>query len=159
MPSTVTVKAVYTGDADQIFDSALKFDELADAMAGFANYDGLPRGEAHQGEAHQGETCQVDVTLRGLIKMQGHVMHVERIDRAARIVQSREHGPQVQRWDHSLSVQPEGNRVIWTDRVVIEAGWRTWGTAQFARYVYTRRHRKRAALSLSSRVTFSSVDD
>lgn len=52
-------------------------------------------------------------------------MHVERLDRAARIIQSREHNPAIRRRDHRLSVQPDGDRVRWTDRIVIDAGWRT----------------------------------
>ena len=76
-------------------------------------------------------------------------MFVEKLDRAARVLKSREHNRSVTRWDHSLSIQPEGQGCLWTDRVVIDAERGGWATARFARYVYARRHRHRRALSIT----------
>ncbi|MCB1337892.1 MAG: hypothetical protein KDK10_10750 [Maritimibacter sp.] len=144
MAYEVTIEARYPRDADTVFAEALNFAELREAMRGLARYDGLP-----DGVAYEGQSCTVDVTLFGILRNPGHHMHVERLDRAARILQSREHNPSVRRWDHTLSVQPEGTGCLWTDRVVIDADRLAWGTARFARFVYTRRHRHRGALSIA----------
>lgn len=147
MPLRVVITARHAGNADDIFDSALHFDELEAAMAGFAVYEGLPREKAREGA-----TYVTDVTFWGLIKIKGHTMHVEKVDVAGRIIQSREHGGSIKRWDHTLSVQPDGKDAVWTDSVVIDAGWQTPFAARFAAYVYTRRHRHRGALSITRRM-------
>ncbi len=144
MPYAVTIEARYPRDADTVFAEALQFSELAEAMRGLAAYDGLP-----EGEAYEGQTCTVDVTLFGVFRNPGHMMHVERLDRAARVLQSREHNPSVRRWDHTLSVQPEGDGCLWTDRILVDAARAAWATAHFARFVYARRHRHRAAQSIA----------
>ena len=144
MPYEVTITARYPRDADAVFSEACWFDELAEAMRGIARYDGLP-----DGEAREGETYVVDVTLFGILKNPGHVMHVERLDRSARVLQSREHNASVTRWDHTLSVQPEGEGCLWTDRIIIDADRMAWGTARFAAFVYSRRHKSRRAVSIT----------
>lgn len=145
MPTEITVSAHYNQDADAVFGQALNLAELKDAMSGIATYDGLP-----DGVVKEGDELTVDVTLWGFVKTKNHVMKVESLDIAARILQSREHNPKVARWDHTLSVQPDGDGCIWTDRVVIDAGWNTFGTARFAKYLYTKRHTHRKALSITA---------
>ena len=144
MDYEVTIDARYPRDADTVFAEALQFAELIEAMRGLARYDGLP-----EGLAAEGETYLVDVTLFGCLKTPGHTMFVEKLDRSARVLQSREHNRSVTRWDHTLSVQPEGEGCLWTDRVVIGAERGAWATARFARYVYARRHRHCGAQSIT----------
>ena len=96
MTYQVTITAGYPREADTVFAEACHFAELVEAMRGIARYDGLPGGEAQEGE-----TYVVDVTLFGLVRNPGHTMHVERLDRAARVIQSREHNRSVSRWDPS----------------------------------------------------------
>lgn len=147
MPIVVEVKAYYRSDPDAIFRSALRFSEMADAMSGIATYKGLPDGDT----AREGDMIVVDVTFWGVFRQKGHTMIIERLDPVARIVQSRESGNGIKRWDHTLSVQPEGAMTCWTDTVFIEAGWRTVFVARFAAFVYRRRHRHRKAVSLTHR--------
>jgi hypothetical protein len=148
MTKTIEIVADYCADPDQVFASALRFSEMGEAMAGLAVYSGFPESDT----AKQGDTIVVDVTFWGIFKQRGHTMFIERLDRANRIIQSRESGQGVTRWDHTLSVQPHGTLARWTDRVVIEAGWRTALMARFAAYIYARRHRHRNALAISSRI-------
>lgn len=147
MAAIVDIEAHYDWDADALFAEALNFGELAEAMRGFAVYDGLPNGAAQEGE-----TYTVDVTIWGVFKNTGHVIHVERVDRLGRILQSREYNPGVRRWDHTLSIQPKDCGAVWSDRVVVDAGWRTWALARFVAYVYLRRHRRRNAASIDRRI-------
>jgi hypothetical protein len=146
-PALVEVTAWYEGDADDIFIAALDFSELEEAMRGLAVYEGGPKGEVAEGD-----TYTVDVTFWGVFKNKGHVMHIEKLDRKGRVIQSREHNPAIRRWDHNLSVQPEGDCVRWTDAIVIDAGWQTAFAARFAAFVYQRRHRRRNALKIRRRI-------
>ena len=148
MSKIVQVTATYNGNADQIFGSALRFSEMAEAMAGLASYAGLPANDT----AIEGETIVVDVTILGLFKQLGHRIHIERIDPDKRMIQSRESGNGIRKWDHTLSVQPDGETVCWTDTIVVDAGMRTTVMAYFAAMMYKRRHRRRKALAVSSRI-------
>lgn len=148
MVRTVEIIALYPGNPDTVFESALRFSELTEAMAGFAKYSGFPADDT----ASEGDTFAVDVTFWGWFRQSGHTIFIERLDRQARTIQSREKSPGVRRWDHLLSVQSKGNMVCWTDRVEIDAGWRTWFVARFAAYMYTLRHRCRNAASITSRI-------
>ena len=143
MTYQVTITAGYPREADTVFAEACHFAELVEAMRGIARYDGLPGGEAQEGE-----TYVVDVTLFGLVRNPGHTMHVERLDRAARVIQSREHNRSVSRWDHTLSVQPGGAGCVWTDKVFVDTPRGGWFTARVAAFVYARRHHHRGALSI-----------
>jgi hypothetical protein len=148
MPTHVEITATYAADPDTLFASALSFSEMTEAMAGLATYQGLPES----GTAQEGDVIIVDVTFWGLFKQKGHRMMIERLDRANRIIQSRESGPSARQWDHHLSIQPEGDLARWTDHIVIDAGWRTPFVARFALYIYGRRHRHRKALRMTRRI-------
>lgn len=148
MPRIITIEATYLGDADEIFESALDLDEMRAAMAEIAEYDGLPSGKVKQGQ-----TITVDVTMLGMMKTKGHVMRVEKLDRKNRLLQSRERNPDVKRWDHTLTIEQDGEFAIWTDRIVLDAGMKTWVTAFFCRYVYSHRHKVRNARKITKTIT------
>ncbi len=145
MAVKIRIEATYPEGPDQVFASALRYDELADAMKNIAVYEGLPPGEAQEGQ-----TFDVTVTFWGWMKNPPHTIHVEKRDDAARLLQSREHGGWIKRWDHRLEVVPEGRGSRWIDEIVIDGGWRTFGAAMFATYVYITRHKVRNALSITS---------
>lgn len=147
MAYQLIVTATYDTDPDLTFQNACDFAEVAEAMKGLATYDGLPTGRVFEGQ-----TALVDVTLWGFLKTRGHSMTVVRLDKAARILQSREHNPNVKHWDHTLTVQPTETGCVWTDSVVIDAGWNSWGTVRFAKLVYTRRHKHRKALNIETQI-------
>jgi hypothetical protein len=149
MAITVEITAYYDADPDVLFRSALRFSEMTKAMAGIATYSGLPASDT----ACEGDTIIVDVTFWGVFKQKGHTMFIERLDPAERVIQSRESGNGIRRWDHNLSVQPDGASAIWKDIVVIDADWRTQIIARFAAFIYARRHRHRKAISLKRRLS------
>ncbi len=149
MAALVEVTALYDADPDEVFAAALQFDELLDAMSSLAVYEGLAPGTV----AEEGKTYTVDVTFWGLIKMTGHKMFVEKLDKANRLLQSRESGNGIKNWDHNLSVRPEDGKARWVDLIEIDAGWQTPFVARFARFVYTRRHKHRQALEITRRIT------
>lgn len=152
MKYTVIVEAAYDADADATFESALDLSEMREAMRGLAVYQGLP-----QRNIVEGETIVVDVTMFGFIKTRNHIMFVERLDKESRVIQSREHNDGIKQWDHTLSVQPFNDGCVWRDKVVVDAGFGTYLTALFCRFVYARRHRVRCASSIKTKVSRSDV--
>ncbi|OWU84133.1 hypothetical protein ATO6_13810 [Oceanicola sp. 22II-s10i] len=154
MIRVITIEAIYPGDPDQIFAEALDLREMKQAMAGIARYDRLPDKVIEQGDRYD-----VDVTMWGWLKTRHHVMQVVRVDPAARIVQSHESNPQVRRWDHRLSFGPHPEGALWTDRIVLDAGWQTPITARFCRHVYRQRHIARRALRIATRIRRGGEDD
>jgi hypothetical protein len=147
MTRILTVTASYPRDADTVFAEALSFDEMRAATRGVARYEGLPAGTFEEGA-----TYVADVTLWGILRNPGYRMHVARLDRAARVVESREAGRSIRRWTHVLSVVPDGAGCIWTDRVEIDAGVGTWLAVRLARRLYGARHRNRDAETITARI-------
>ena len=90
----------------------------------------------------QGSDFQCRLYLFGIIPLGKHTISFERIDPAAREIQSREHSAMVRRWDHLIRVRPtpEGH-TLYSDEVEIEAGLLTPLIFAFAQIFY--RHRQR----------------
>lgn len=153
MIRTIVVEAAYGAPADRVFEQALDVSEMQNAMQGLAIYEGLPDRKIVEGD----KLC-VDVTFLNLFKSRNHVMYVERLDRGARVVQSREYNPTIKRWDHTLSVQPVTHGCLWRDTIVLDAGATTWLTAWFCRFVYTRRHRMRDADSIRALIVRGDIN-
>jgi hypothetical protein len=145
----VEIAAHYKAGPDALFRAALRFSEMTDAMAGIATYSGLPASDT----ACEGDTIVVDVIFWGVFKQKGHVIFIERLDPEERVIQSRETGNGIRRWDHCLSIQQDGAVAVWRDLIEIDAGWRTPIIARFAAFVYARRHRHRKAISLTRRLS------
>lgn len=122
--------------------------EMKAAMTAIARYQGLPDGLVQQGDAYT-----VDVVMWGLLRTKSHVMRAETLDWDARVLQSREHKPGVARWDHTLSLSSHPKGSLWTDNIVVDAGWQTPLVARFCRCVYSHRHGARNALSLKRHIS------
>jgi len=148
----LTVSATYPRDADTVFAEAIDFDAMVAATKGLATYKGLPSGPFEEG--HSYETY---VTVWGWMHNPHYQIHVERLDPALRIVQSREQGRAIRQWDHTLTVEPaeldDGPGSIWTDRIVIDSGWLTPYMVRVGRYLYQYRHRTRDALEITAWIT------
>jgi hypothetical protein len=90
----------------------------------------------------EGATLHFRGYLFGIIPIGTHTIFFERIDPAARELQSREVGRLVRRWDHLVRVRPTGDgRTLYSDEIIIEAGWLTLFVWLFAQWFY--RHRQR----------------
>jgi hypothetical protein len=90
----------------------------------------------------EGATLHFRGYLFGILPIGTHSIFLERIDPAARVLQSREAGRLVRRWDHLVRVRPTGDgRTLYSDEIVIEAGWLTPFVWLFAQGFY--RHRQR----------------
>jgi hypothetical protein len=72
----------------------------------------------------EGATLHFRGYLFGIIPIGTHTIFIERIDPAARELQSREGGKLVRRWDHLVRVRPTGDgRTLYSDEILIEAAY------------------------------------
>ena len=100
---------------------------------------------------HEGETVKVRSYLFGIIPLGTRVVLFERIDPAAREMQTRESDPLIQRWDHIISLRPRGNGCCRNrDEIEIQAGWLTAVVWVFAQLFY--RHRQRRWKAVAKRL-------
>jgi hypothetical protein len=89
----------------------------------------------------EGATVRCRSYLFGVIPLGTRTILLERIDPAAREIQSRESDPLIRRWDHLIRIGPAGDgRTRYSDEVIIEAGWATFCVWLFAQWFY--RHRQ-----------------
>jgi hypothetical protein len=90
----------------------------------------------------EGATLRCKGYLFGVVPLGTHTIFFERIDSAAREIQSRESDPLVRRWDHLIRAQPTADgRTRYSDEVLIDAGLLTCFVWAFAQWFY--RHRQR----------------
>lgn len=65
-----------------------------------------------------------------------------------RFLRDNGYSPSIERWDHWIAIAPgPDGSTLYTDRVTIEAGWRTPVVAAFARQLYAHRQRRWRALA------------
>ena len=67
-------------------------------------------------------------------------------DGLTRFIRDNGHSPLIRRWDHLITVTPEGAQTRYTDQVDIAAGLLTWPVAAFARRFYRHRQKRWASL-------------
>lgn len=90
----------------------------------------------------EGATMHFKGYLFGIILLGTHTIFLERIDPVAKEIQSRESEPLVRRWDHLIRVRPTSDgQTLYSDEIIIEAGWLTAFVWLFAQWFY--RHRQR----------------
>jgi hypothetical protein len=147
MTRELTVTARYPRDADTVFAEALSFDEMARATRGVAVYKDLP-----EGSMEEGRTYTLNVTVWGVMRNPHYQVHVERLDHAGRRIQSREFGWMIRQWDHTLTVEPDGEGCRWTDRILIDCSWATGYMSWVARTLYRKRHLNRQGRDIAARL-------
>ena len=144
----LTVSAHYPRDADTVFAEAIDIAGMIDATRGLATYKGLP-----EGSFEEGKTYQTYVTVWRWMHNPEYKIHVERLDPAARVLQSREQGRAIRQWDHTLSVTPTDEGSVWSDRIIVDSGLLTPYMVRVGRYMYRYRHRMRDATQITATIT------
>ncbi|MFM2339645.1 MAG: hypothetical protein RLZZ360_281 [Candidatus Parcubacteria bacterium] len=93
-------------------------------------------------------TWQTGATMNLKPKLWGqpqgdHIVQVVAVNDADRIIETREHGASITKWDHTMRVMGNSsNTCLLVDTIEIEAGWRTLAIATFAWFFYRHRHRR-----------------
>ena len=86
---------------------------------------------------HEGDSIHFNLFGLGFIPLGPHTVNIERIDVAAREIQSRESGRMAEVWWHYVAVEDyPGARTLYTDEIDIYAGPLTGVVASFARFFY-----------------------
>jgi hypothetical protein len=95
-----------------------------------------------------GTTLRCRSRLFGVIPLGVRTLHFERIDHAAREIQTRECDPLIRRWDHLIRVADAGAGCTrYSDSIEIDAGWLTLPVWLFAQWFYRHRHRRWRAVA------------
>ena len=102
---------------------------------------GLP-----EGRIHAGQDLRVKISIFGIGPWIDYRMHVLECDETAHRVVSEESGAGVKSWNHTFTVEPDGEGARLTDKLAIDAGWLSPVIGLWARYVYRSRHEPRLKL-------------
>lgn len=148
MTLELTVSAHYTRAPDVAFTDARSFDDMARVSRGVATYKDMPTGLMEPGQ-----TYTINVTVWGVMRNPHYQVHVETVDNAARVMQSREHGWMIRQWDHTVTIIPDGDGCRWTDRILVDCDWATGFMARVARILYKTRHRNRGGQQITATLT------
>jgi hypothetical protein len=137
----VFVESVLTCPVEKVWDEVQRSSlllEVAHPLVRIVPADG-PQFPEHWRE---GLTVRCKSYLFGILPLGTRTLFLERVDSAAREIQSRESDPLIRRWDHLIRVRSIGDgRTHYSDEIIIEAGWATFFVWLFAQWFY--RHRQR----------------
>lgn len=136
----VVFESLLPCEADDAWDALRTSRLLQEVAHPLATIEGMP-GTPLPDVWPVGETIECRSALFGLIPTGTRALQFERIDHAAREIQTRESDALVSRWDHLMRVTPE--RRGWCrlrDEVEIEAGWLTFVVWLLAEGFYRHRH-------------------
>jgi hypothetical protein len=109
----------------------------------------------------EGTTTRWKNYLFGIIPLGTHSVYLERVDSAAREIQSRERDPLIRRWDHLIRVRAiDQDSTHYSDEIIIEAGWATFLVWLFAQWFYRHRQRRwrRVAHRLAAAASGAATD-
>ena len=110
----------------------------------------------------EGATVRCKGYLFGIIPLGLHTIFFERVDQVAREIQSRESEPLVRLWDHKVRVLSAGDdQTLYSDEIIIDAGWATLIVWLFAQWWYRHRQRRwrRVARRLAAAESTVAADD
>lgn len=125
---------------DKVWDAVKQpstFEEVTRGLMGFS----LLAGELPE-HFEPGETFELRMKMVGVLPLGRHTIHVESVDDTTRTIQTRERSALIDRWDHRITVEPDGNGTLYRDYVEIEAGPKTAAVWAFAQGLYRYRHRR-----------------
>ncbi len=138
----VLVESLLPCRADLAWEEVLNRRLLYEVCAPVVTF--LPvKGQTLPDRWSAGETIFIRSFLFGVIPLGIRSIVFDSIDAPARVIQSRESDPLVQKWDHRVSVTAMGDHQCrYRDEVEIDAGWLTPLVAWFARRLYHHRQRR-----------------
>lgn len=139
MSRTVILRHDYATSAQEVWRVATDFACFAQAMKGVATFEGMPE----TGRLQKGQKLAVKVRLFGRLPPMDYHMEVVELDNEHHRFKSIEHGGNVRRWEHTLTVSETEDGACLTDHIVIDAGLATPMMTFWAKFVYKKRHAPR----------------
>ena len=119
---------------DAVWDAVKKpetFEYITRGMVG-ATVQGVPEGPW----AEEGRRLELRLRILNVLPSWQHTIDIETVDEERHLIQTREHGGPVKRWDHCISIVPEADGTRYRDHVEIEAGAATPVVWSFAQGLY-----------------------
>ena len=107
------------------------FEYITKGLVG-ATVQGVPEGPW----AEEGRTLELRLRILKVLPSWQHTIDIETVDEDRRLIQTREHGGPVKRWDHCITIDPEGDGTRYRDYVEIDAGAATTAVWSFAQGLY-----------------------
>jgi len=147
MSRLVRVESVLPAPADAVWaavQTGRLLEEVAAPLLRFRPSDGGALPERWP----LGVPLSLRLYLLGVVPFGPHELVVERVDDAARELQTRERSPLFRRWDHRITVEPvDARRARYVDEVEVDAGWLTPLAAALALVFFRHRHRRWQAVA------------
>ena len=134
----VRKSSVFPASRDVVFEKLQKLETLHTIAKPYATFGPVGTAEPVWTVGH---TSAYRFHLFGVIPFGTHTIHIVRFDPDG--VSSREGNEQVPVWNHDITMIPlDDNHIKYTDRVEIQAGWKTPFIWLWANAFYAHRQRK-----------------
>ncbi|MGH1446946.1 MAG: SRPBCC family protein [Cognatishimia sp.] len=134
----------YAASPERVWNMVTDYTALSIVCKKFLRFDGLP-----EGRIYTGQKVDVEVSLFGRLPAQPYHMEVVLCDDNAMRFESKELGAGVKKWNHTLSIEPDGEGSRLVEQIKIEAGLLTPLFKLWAGVLYRGRHEPRQELLAS----------
>ena len=135
---TVKKTSVFPAKREEVFAKLQELSTLQYIAAPYASFK--PVDPKESGVWKAGNTSSYRFSLFGLIPFGTHTIHIERFDQDC--IQSKEGNEHVPVWNHTILLKDHGNTTEYTDKVDIDAGWKTFFVWLWANAFYAHRQKK-----------------
>lgn len=140
MSRTIHVTTVLPADADRVWEAMQHPASFLYVCRGLL---GWPALSGRTSPVVEGEARTGWLMLFHVVPLHRHTIHVVRVDRQERRIETEERGGVLRRWHHVLHVEPAGNgRSRYSDTVDVDAGPLTPLVAGFGTALYRYRQRR-----------------
>ena len=130
--------SVFPAPRETIFEKLQKLETLQTIAKPYATFEPLGK---NTGTWSVGSTSSYRFRLFGVIPFGIHTIHIVQFD--PNRISSREGNEHVPVWNHDISlIQQDDSHTRYTDRVEIQAGWKTIFVWLWANAFYAHRQRK-----------------
>lgn len=137
----VNKSSIFPTDIDNVWKRLQKLKYL--------RYVAYPYATFHPAEGKkqliwkEGRTFPLEFRLYGVIPFGIHTVHIVTIDEKSHMIYSNESNPHVPVWNHRITLTSVGqNHTKYTDKVEIDAGWKTPFIFLWANAFYAHRQKK-----------------
>lgn len=136
--STVRVATVFDAPPEVVWARVQRYETLRYIMRGLISFGGnMPE------RICTGDSLRLRLWFFHLLPTWMHVLAIAQVDEGERVIQSKESGGLVRRWDHRISVRPSAaGTTEYVDEIVIEAGPFTPLVCLWAHFQYRYRQRR-----------------
>ncbi|MCR4860017.1 MAG: hypothetical protein K5910_05075 [Bacteroidales bacterium] len=138
---TIIRKSTFPAGTEEIWTRLQSLDSLQRVAAPFATFK--PLGDRQDIQWKEGCSFALHLRIFGMIPLGIHTIRIVSLDQEILEIRSEESNPHVPVWNHLITLgHIDGRNTEYTDKVDIEAGWKTPLIYLWARSFYAHRQRK-----------------